>query len=246
VRSQPRARPQKTAMLVAQRIVADIERLNLSVGDRLPPERAMLEEYGVGRGTLRESLRFLELQGVLSIKAGPGGGPVVERPDASNLATTLVLLLQFSHGEYRTIAEARDALEPLMAGMAAERIDDDALAELRRTLEAMEEGLESRAFLEANKRFHDIIAWASGNELFGLIFDALLGIMDGTALGIDYPRHRRPAIIKAHREVLEALEAHDRARAEDAMRNHIGEYLNYARRKFPEVLRQPVTWESLI
>ncbi|WP_370552604.1 FadR/GntR family transcriptional regulator [Conexibacter sp. CPCC 206217] len=233
-------------MIVAQRIVADIDRLDLGVGDRLPPERVMLEEYAVGRGTLRESLRFLELQGVLSIKAGPGGGPVVERPDASNLATTLVLLLQFSHGTYRTIAEARDLLEPIMAGMAAERISDASLDELRETIAAMEEGLErSGAFLEANKRFHDIIAWESGNELFGLVVDALLGILDGTALGIDYPRHRRAAIIKAHRAILRALEAHDRAGAEEAMRLHIGEYFNYAKRKFPEVLTQPVTWDSL-
>jgi len=52
-------RPQKTAMLVAQRIVADINRRGNAVGDRLPPERVMLDEYEVGRGTLRESLRFL-------------------------------------------------------------------------------------------------------------------------------------------------------------------------------------------
>lgn len=245
-RAAARSRPQKTAMLVAQQIVSEIDRLGLGVGDRLPPERVMLEEYAVGRGTLRESLRFLELQGVLSIKAGPGGGPVVEQPDASNLATTLVLLLQFSHGTFRTIAEARDLLEPMMAGMAAERIDDASLAELRDTVAVMEEGIESRtAFLEANKRFHDVIAWASGNELFGLIVDAILGIMDGTALGIDYPKHRRTAIIKAHRAILEAIEARDRPAAEAAMRAHIGEYLNYARRKFPEVLRQPVTWDSL-
>lgn len=89
-------RPMKTAMLVAQRIVADINERGNVVGDRLPPERLMLEKYDVGRGTLRESLRFLELQGVITLKPGPGGGPVVVQPDASSLATSLALLLQFS------------------------------------------------------------------------------------------------------------------------------------------------------
>ncbi len=241
-----RARPQKTAMIVAQRIVGDIDRLKLQPGDRLPPERVMLEEYAVGRGTLRESLRFLELQGVLSIKPGPGGGPVVQRPDASNLATSLVLLLQFFGAPYRSIAEARDALEPLMAGMAAERITDEGLAQLEETLEMMEENLENRAvFLEANKRFHDVIAWASGNPLFGLVVDAILGIMDGTVLGIDYPVHRRAAIIKAHRAIFQAMKAHDARDAEAAMRAHIGEYMVYAETKFPEALNQSVTWDSL-
>ncbi len=67
-------RPQKTALLIAQRIVQYIDQNNLGPGDRPPPERIMMETYEAGRGTLRESLRFLELQGVLSFKPGPGGG----------------------------------------------------------------------------------------------------------------------------------------------------------------------------
>src|SRR5579862_3982807 len=172
------ARPQKTAMLVAQRIMADVDRFSLQPGDRLPPERTMLAEYGVGRGTLRESLRFLEFQGVLSIKAGPGGGPIVRQPDASNLAIALVMLLQISGATFRAIAEARLALEPLMAADAAERISDQALAELKGTLDDMQAGIENRAvFLDANKRFHDVIAWSSGNPVFGLILDAMLDII---------------------------------------------------------------------
>src|SRR4051812_17506063 len=115
-------RPQKMALIVAQRIVRDIERQGLGPGDKLPPERMMMENYEAGRGTLRESLRFLELQGVLSFKPGPGGGPVIEKPSAENLATTLTLLLQFDDARYRVIAEAREAFEPVMAQLAARRI----------------------------------------------------------------------------------------------------------------------------
>lgn len=68
------SKPPKTALLVAQRIVEDIHDQGKQPGDRLPPERDMLEQYEIGRGTLRESLRFLELQGVISLKPGPGAG----------------------------------------------------------------------------------------------------------------------------------------------------------------------------
>jgi GntR family transcriptional regulator, transcriptional repressor for pyruvate dehydrogenase complex len=47
----------------------------------------MTQTYEAGRGTLRESLRFLELEGVLSFKPGPGGGRLIEAPDAANLRT---------------------------------------------------------------------------------------------------------------------------------------------------------------
>jgi GntR family transcriptional repressor for pyruvate dehydrogenase complex len=236
----------KTAMIVARRIVRDIDRLSLGAGDKLPPERVMLEEYQVGRGTLRESLRFLELQGIISLKPGPGGGPVVERPEATSLATSLMLLLQFADAQYRVVAEARVALEPTMARLAAERMTPESLAELSDTVKAMEAGLDDQAtFLEANKRFHDIIAWSSDNALFGYLVDALADILDGTMLGIDYPAHRRAAILRAHRTILDALERKDPVAAEEAMAKHIEEYARYAERKFPDVLARRVVWNFL-
>lgn len=236
---------QKTAMIVARRIVRDIDRLSLGPGDKLPPERVMLEDYQVGRGTLRESLRFLELQGIISLKPGPGGGPIVERPEATSLATSMILLLQFADAKYRVVAEARVALEPTMARLAAERLTPESLVELSDTVKAMEAGLDDQTtFLEANKRFHDIIAWSSQNALFGYLVDAFADILDGTMLGIDYPKHRRTAILRAHRNILGALERKDSGEAEETMAKHIGEYVRYAERKFPDVLTQRVVWNS--
>ncbi len=238
-------RPQKTAMLLAQRIVADIDRSGKTVGDRLPPERVMLEEYQVGRGTLRESLRFLELQGVISLKPGPGGGPVVQQPDATSLATSLTLLLQFSHAPFRTIAEARGGLEPMMAQLAAQRMSDEQLLDLRASVDTMEEHLDNQAiFLEENKRFHDVIARGSGNAMFGYLVDALLGILDGSAIGIDYPEIRRTAVHKAHLNIYEAIASRDSEQSAAAMEDHIAQYLRYAEKKFPDVLAAPITWGS--
>ena len=238
------ARAPKTALLVARRIVRDIERMDLGPGDKLPPEKVMFQEYQIGRGTLREALRFLELQGILSLKPGPGGGPVVERPDASNLATLLLLLLQFSDARFRTVVEARSGLEPIMAELAATRISPEALADLAETITSMELHLDEAVFLEANKRFHDIIAWSSANPLFGYVVDALMGILDGTALGIEYPTHRRGPILKAHQRIYQALEQRQPQAAREAMRTHIDEYVRYAERKFPEVLNRRVVWET--
>ena len=189
-------RPQKMALIVAQRIVRDIQREGLVPGEKLPPERMMMETYEAGRGTLRESLRFLELQGVLSFKPGPGGGPVIEKPTAENLATTLTLLLQFDDARYRVIAEAREAFEPVMAQLAASRITPDHLAELQQSVTDMAEGLEDlETYLDANRRFHNVIAWASGNALFGHLVDVMGGAMDisGATQGIEYPTRRRQA-----------------------------------------------------
>ena len=240
-------RPPKTAMLVAQRIVRDIVRSRMSPGELLPPERVMLEKYATGRGTLREALRLLEFQGVISLKPGPGGGPVLQTPSASHLASTLMLLMQLNHAPYQVIVEVRNAIEPVISELAAAQISDASLAELAATVEQMRTEIDDRdLFLEANKRFHDIIAWSSGNVLFAYIIDSLLGILDGTILGIDYPRDRRTAILKAHEEIYQALAEHDPEASRERMRRHIEEYTRYAKKKFPSVLQETITWDGFL
>jgi GntR family transcriptional repressor for pyruvate dehydrogenase complex len=241
------ARPQKAAMLVAQRIMRDVVTERLRPGDLLLPERTMLEKYQTGRGTLREALRLLEFQGVISLKPGPRGGPVLQDPNSSHLASTLVLLMQFQKAPFRSIVEVRAAMEPMISRLAAVRMSDDGLAELGGTIEQMREHVDQQdVFLEANKRFHDIIAWSSGNPLFGYIVDSLLGIMDGTVIGIDYPRPRRVAILKAHDEIYQALLARDPDGSEERMREHIHAYVRYAERKFPELLDEVIRWDRMM
>src|ERR1700729_1237998 len=113
------ARPLKTADLVPRQIVAAITRERMSPGDRLPSEAQMLAELGVGRATLREALRYLELQGVIVIRPGARGGPTVAPPDARGIATSLSLVLQANHTPFRTIVRSRSMLEPLVASEAA-------------------------------------------------------------------------------------------------------------------------------
>ncbi len=236
-------RPQKTAVLVAQRIVADIERTGKTVGDRLPPEKAMLAEYQVGRGTLRESLRFLEIQGLISLKPGPGGGPVVEQPSGAGLAITLALLLQFDHAPYRDITEARRALEPLMAELAATRMTGEQLAALRDNVTRTQASIGNEAeFLAINQEFHDIIANGSGNSLFHYLIDAMTGILDGSIVGIGYPEVGQTAIQQAHERILLALEARDGRAAAEAMSAHIDEYDRYIDKRFPELKLAPIAW----
>jgi len=238
------SRPPKAALLVAQRVIRDVVRNGAQPGDLLPPERVMLETYETGRGTLREALRLLEFQGVIALKPGPGGGPILLNPAASHLASTLQLLMQLNHATYRSIVEVRTAMEPMTSQLAAGRISDESLDELRLTVDQMRDYMDDRdLFLESNKRFHDVIAWSSGNVLFSYIVDSLLDILDGTVIGIDYPRHRRVAILKAHEEIYSALARRDPLASLERMREHIEAYANYAQRKFPEVLDQVITWD---
>jgi DNA-binding FadR family transcriptional regulator len=65
-------------------------------------------------------------------------------------------------------------------------------------------------------------------------------------IGIDYPAHRRAAIVKAHEEIHVALSNRDPAASEQRMREHIDAYTKYAQKKFPDLLNQTITWDRLI
>jgi GntR family transcriptional repressor for pyruvate dehydrogenase complex len=239
-------RAPKAAVIVAQKIIGDAVRDGLKPGDPLPPERPMLERYESARGTLREALRLLEFQGAIVLKPGPGGGPVLTAPDSSFLASTLVLLMQLNGAPFRSIVQVRTAMEPMISSLAASRIDNATLDQLAESVEQMRAGLTDQvAFLDANKRFHDLIALSSGNILFTYLIESLHEIMDGTIIGIDYPPHRRGAILKAHADIYDAIRDHDPQRAQEKMTDHMTAWENYAKVKYPEVLDGVIRWDML-
>lgn len=88
-------------MVVAQQIIKDAGRANLSAGDLLPSEWAMLEQYGIGRGTLREALCLLEFQVVIELRPGLGGGATRQsagqgRNSGEEFLPCLIVALRFS------------------------------------------------------------------------------------------------------------------------------------------------------
>lgn len=248
-RDVPRApggvtRPQKTALLVAKQIVEDIARRGNTVGDRLPPEHLMLEEYGVGRGTLRESLRYLELQGAIMLKPGPGGGPIVQQPDAGTLAASLSLLLQFENAPFSTIMEARSVMEPSIARLAAQRMRPEALEDLRANVETLRaDSADTAAFTAESERFHALIAWGSGNALFGYLFDAMVGILAGATMGVEYPKRQRDHTCSIHEEIYAAIADRDPDAASELMARHITEHTTYLEKRFRSALERPIRWD---
>ncbi|MBY4213548.1 FadR family transcriptional regulator [Rhodococcus fascians] len=236
-------RPQKVSMLVAQQIIRDVNRDGIQPGQLLPPERVMLEKYEIGRGTLREALRLLEFQGAIALKPGPKGGPVLLSPNASHLADNLMLLMDLKGAPFRHVVEMRSILEPEASRLAALRINDEALSKLASSVNEMRDQIDDEyAFLQANKQFHDVIAWASENPLLGYFTESLSGIMDGTVMGIDYPMPRRKAILAAHEEIFQSIADHDGPGAEKRMREHIDAYIKFSKKKYPKLLERPIQW----
>jgi GntR family transcriptional repressor for pyruvate dehydrogenase complex len=234
------------AILLAYQIVDEIVKDDLPVGTMLPTEREMLANYGVARATLREALRFLEMQGAIEIKTGAGGGPVLSSPGFRPVAGALALVLQLERTSFRAVMDARLELEPMLARRAAEHRTDADLEDLSALMDAMDDSdAGSESFLEQNRLFHIRIAQTGGNPVLYHVIGSLSWIEDGTAIGIGYAGNTHKPIQAAHRRIYEAIEAKKSDAAEEAMRQHINEAIKYAEKHYRAVLDQPVPWSKV-
>src|SRR5213078_3000693 len=112
--------------VVAERLRRQIARGELTIGQRLPPEDKLTATFGIARTTLREALRILESEGLLEIRRGRAGGPVVTMPQIGSLAEGLAVTLQLQGTTAGDLDAARQLLEPSLVGwLAASHTDDD-------------------------------------------------------------------------------------------------------------------------
>lgn len=236
--------PPKRSEVVAQRIVRDIRVSGKVAGDSLETEAQLCETYQVGRSTVREALRLLELQGVIQIRPGRGGGPIVSVPNSRHLASTLALLMQFSETTFRTVVETRGQIEPFSASLCAQHRDDELLRGLEGSVGRMAEGINDEiVFLDENQRFHTLVAEGAKNPIISFITNSLDWVIDGSTLGIKFTKTDRRSVLKAHREICEAIASGDSDDAYEAMKRHLSDTARYFEKKFPDVMSQVVTWE---
>jgi len=236
----------KMAIRVAQGIVREIAARHLLPGAKLPPEHEMVERYGVARATLREALRFLELQGVLTIKPGPGGGPVVGEPHTRNLASTLALMLQFLDAPFRSLIELRQVISPGMAAMAAANARHDDLERMRECIAKLRSHINDRAiYMDENRKFHDLVAWASGNPAIGLLVTSVHMITNSSGIEPSYTDREQRYHIETYETLYQAIASRDAARAQKVMEDFIGRSDAYLEKRHPALMRKRIVWEDI-
>jgi GntR family transcriptional regulator, transcriptional repressor for pyruvate dehydrogenase complex len=238
-----RRRSPKTSEIVARELAAHIADSELPEGTALPTERVMAQSMGVGRTTVREALRLLETRGVLTIRSGPGGGPVVRRPRPRELAEALTLILQFEAATFEQVIEAREWLEPTIARKAVSKITAATISELEQANAAILDAVSDvDAFSAANREFHSVIAQNCGSIVLQTFSETLLVIADGRPMGITYSSRQITAIVAAHRAIIDTFTAGDEDAAEAAMSEHLREARIYWKHHFGSLIGRPVRW----
>lgn len=233
-------RGSKIAEAIARDILTRVCEGGLVAGSQLPSEAQMLADYDVGRASLREALRILEVHGVIKIKAGPGGGPVVVGTSTSDFGRMTTLFLQAGGMTFREVIDARLVLEPMMARLAAERCRTEMLEQLQ---ESKTETHSDQAYLSSSKEFHRLVASMSDNRILNLVSHAMEDIFHSRVSGMLFPPEKRGDVVNAHDGIAEAIAAGDGDRAEKLMREHMEAYARYVEARHPALIDEVVAWQ---
>ena len=218
-----RTRPVRFQRLAEQ--VADDLRRRILLGDLedgadLPVEEELRAEYPVSKPTLREAMRVLEAEGLITVRRGSIGGAVVHRPAAANVAYTLGLVLASRRIDIADVGAALREVEPACAAACAEREDRDEVVvpALRllyeRSIEVVDDLV---AVTTASRQFHEAIVDLCGNHSLTIMAGALEAIWSmhesewahSKADATEIPREERLAALDEHRELLELIELGD-------------------------------------
>lgn len=188
---------------VARRIMREAVRRQLVPGERLAAEPVLMSFFEVSRGSLREALRVLAFLGAIEVRPGPSGGPRIAMPKPRVIGSALAMALQFRHATLRTLFEARAAMEPSIAALAAERRKDEDLAELNRCMQALRGSVGTEGFRRLNHQFHELVAEAGGNEALAMLISALTWMSTSVDWGYDLTTQAR--IVGEKTAILEAI-----------------------------------------
>jgi DNA-binding FadR family transcriptional regulator len=227
----PEPGPGKLAAQVARRMEAEVVQRGWPVGESLGSEPELREHYGVSRSVLREAVRLVEHHRVARMRRGPNGGLFVVAPDAGPAARAVVIYLEHIGTSVDELMQARRLLEPLAAGLAAQRVTEEGVLQLRRTLDV---GAQHAADLGESgvESLHVLLGELSGNPALRLFIDVLTRLTSVYSYqAASAPRGaRRKAVQDAHQrhtEIGEAVIAGDVGRAEALLSRYLDEVADW-------------------
>lgn len=215
----------KAYEIVLQHIEARILDGTYRAGDRLPPERDLAAQLVVSRAAVREAMRVLQAQGLISATTGRGGGTHITPSRRDALSHILRLHLAVSGAEFSELTETRVALERASAAAAARAATPERTAPLRDLVDAMVHAESVDAFSAIDTEFHIAIARCGQSDLIGDLTVAIrralaTPIRDAQLRMDDWPGFRT-RLIAEHSAICDAICAGDAARAVAEMDAHI-------------------------
>jgi DNA-binding FadR family transcriptional regulator len=245
---EPAMRGPKLSQSLARTIARDIAEQGLAPGARLPTEQVMATEYGVGRTTVREALRLLEGQGMVEIRPGLRGGPVVGEPTGEDFGRTMTLFLQTKGALIGDVLDARVGLEGLLAASAAANIGSvvpTLVTALMEAAEASHRGLSDEEWLRSGLSFHGCVRAMAPNPVLVLVVDAVGEVLADRIRSdehVSWTDRERRRVADEHVALAEAIRDGETEVARVLAERHQRRSNESVRRFYPGLVEELIDW----
>lgn len=222
-------KPLKRSDLVAQEIKRLITEKDLSPGDRLPRESELQAQFQVSKGTIREALKALEVQGLVTMSTGPSGGGTIAEVPLDRTLQFMQNYLFFKEVSIADIYAVRQYIEPELAAGAVPYLTEADFAALEHSIACCDPN-HSHADLLSQRRedvnFHDVLAAANPNPFLRFTCELINEmIRQLIVFGNKTPQkeHRRFGEVNAqfHRDIVAAARARDAEKVRSLMALHM-------------------------
>jgi GntR family transcriptional repressor for pyruvate dehydrogenase complex len=229
-------RTQRVSDQIIEQLQAAIFSGKLKPGDRLPPERELVERFQASRASVREATRTLELAGLVTVRPGAGGGAYVTAPNFELVANALRTMLRAGRFELTELYQARLLLEPGIAEIAAKAADDEDVALLHACLQEGRDRMARRGeTAPASYNFHFLLAKAAKSNLLLMLISSLLDLVHQSDQTRSGGPHLSPGVVQAHEQIVDAIERHDADAARRLTADHLLQVLNQASKRFEQL-----------
>jgi DNA-binding FadR family transcriptional regulator len=193
VRSTTRSREKPEQ--IADELRALIVSGQLEEGESLGREPDLVERFGVSRPSLREALRILEAEGLITVVRGVLGGVVAHQPSERMTARTAALVLQARNVTLGDVHQARSMIEPAAVRVLATSPSKKAVEELKALVEAQRAVIDDpEAFGKANAHFHERLIELSGNQTIGIVAEMLNEIIARAVTAVSQTPSKRNSL----------------------------------------------------
>lgn len=210
----------KLAAGIAQDIELHIIRLGWPVGEVIFSEAELMQRYQASRAIVREAVSLLEQHTTARMRRGPKGGLMVCAPDPDAVTGAVAIYLEYQNVTPAQLAEARVALELSAVELAASRLTEEGIVELRSVLDA-EQGHPEGMWWEHTRDVHIAIARLTGNPTYPLFITVLAKLVDARAKPPLPSETMMPEVHCAHSKIVDAIVAGDASLARHRMHRHL-------------------------
>lgn len=210
-----------------EKIVEQIEQRildgELKVGDCLPPERVLADQFRVSRTAVREAVKTLTEKGLIEVR--PGRGTFVTNGTSQAMRHSLGRLMRIEQQDgTRDLVEIREIFEPEIAALAAQRAKPEHIERLEHAVATMDQAMadaDASTYVEADLDFHLALADASKNGLIPTLMTPIVGLLREQRMKVFFVPNGPQRGQGHHRRILDAVAHQDAAGAREAMRAHL-------------------------